>query len=151
MSAADAGFEASYAGFEILSSEPGAAGGWELAARVPPDSRLFLGHFPGRPIVPGVALLALVARAARDWRGEAGGLLGVRGWKLRRPVGPGEALALHLRASNSKDWTPASDPPDGAGEEIAFELRRAEGEREAVATGRVRVGAHRSNEPPMSR
>jgi hypothetical protein len=130
-----AGFDAGFdAGFEVLSSAPGEAGGWELAARVPPESRLFLGHFPGRPIVPGVALLALVARAAADWRGAAGALLGVRGLKLRRPVGPGEALALRLGPG-----TPASAPPD-VGEEIAFELRRTEGDREAVATGRVRLG-----------
>ena len=139
MPAAEGGAPPSYAGFgagfEVLRSAPGEAGGWELAARVPPESRLFLGHFPGRPIVPGVALLALVARAAADWRGAAGALLGVRGLKLRRPVGPGEALALRLGPG-----TPASAPPDGAGEEIAFELRRAEGNREAIATGRVRVG-----------
>jgi 3-hydroxymyristoyl/3-hydroxydecanoyl-(acyl carrier protein) dehydratase len=115
------------AGFEILRSQADGAG-WALAARVPAESRLFLGHFPGRPIVPGVALLALVARAAADWRGEDGEILGLRGLKLRRPVGPGETLALRLAAR-----------PD-AGAEIAFELRRGEGDGEAVATGHARVG-----------
>ena len=111
-----------------------AKGLWHLTG----EETFFAGHFPGRPIVPGVALLALVARAALDWRGAAGGLLGVRGLKLRRPVGPGEALALRLAPG-----TLPSDPLDDATEEIAFELRRAEGDREAVATGRVRVGRER--------
>jgi len=137
MPAADAG-PGHHAGFQILRSVAGDGGGWELAARVPKDSPLFAGHFPGRPIVPGVALLALVARAALDWRGAAGELLGVRGMKLRRPVGPGEALALRLAPG-----TLPSDPLDDATEEIAFELRRAEVDREAVATGRVRVGRER--------
>jgi len=139
MPAADDG-PGHHAGFQILRSAADDGGGWELAARLPPDSQLFAGHFPGRPIVPGVALLALVARAAADWRGAAGGLLGVRRLKLRRPVGPGETLALRLAAWGAGEGTPASDPLDDATEEIAFELRRTEGDGEAVATGRVRVG-----------
>ncbi len=132
----DAGF---HAGFEILRSAADGAGGWELEARVPgeSESRLFLGHFPGRPIVPGVALLALVERAAADWRGEAGALLGVSAVKLRRPVGPGEALALRLAARAP------------SGDELAFDLRRADGDRAPVATGRARVG--RRDGPPEPR
>lgn len=138
MPASDPGFAPGFAaGFEILSSAADGAGGWALAARVPAESRLFQGHFPGHPIVPGVALLALVARAVADWRGEEGELLGVRGMKLRHPVGPEAALALRLSppvetgAEAGGDDRPAAD--------IAFELRDPRG-GDAVATGHVRVG-----------
>jgi len=122
-------------GFEILRSAAD-GDGWALAARVPEDSPLVAGHFPGRPIVPGVALLALVARALHDWRGGEGEMLGLRGLKLRRPVGPGDTLALRLGAQAARG---AADEPAPA--EVAFELRRDDRAGEAVATGSARVGA----------
>lgn len=140
MPASETGLDA---GFQILRSQ-GEGAGWALAARVPAESRLFQGHFPGRPIVPGVALLALVARAAADWRGEEGEILALRGLKLRRPVGPGETLALRLRTRPEA----AAEPATSAGSEIAFELRRGEeGAGEAVATGQARLGPRRPNGP----
>jgi 3-hydroxymyristoyl/3-hydroxydecanoyl-(acyl carrier protein) dehydratase len=122
---------ASDAGFAVLRSEPDGAGGWALAARVPADSRLFAGHFPGHPIVPGVALLALVARAVAGWRGgdEGDAILGVRGLKLRLPVGPGETLAVRLKPASAVD---------SAG--VSFEVRRGGDAGELVASGQVRVG-----------
>ncbi|MFO1381572.1 MAG: beta-hydroxyacyl-ACP dehydratase [Chitinivorax sp.] len=56
------------------------------------DHPAFAGHFPGRPIVPGVVLLDLVQRiieADCDVR-----LTGLSVAKFHRPVGPGEALQL---------------------------------------------------------
>lgn len=38
--------------------------------RIAPDHPCLPGHFPGRPLVPGVLLLEQVARALRDWRGQ---------------------------------------------------------------------------------
>jgi len=124
-------------GFEILRSQPGEAGeSWILAARVPAETRLVAGHFPGHPIVPGVALLALVARALADWRGAAGEILGIGSLKLRRPVAPGDALLATLRPAGAGDTAGSSG--------IAFELRR-DGDGgaggETVASGVVRAGA----------
>jgi len=141
MPASETGLDA---GFEILRSQ-GEGAGWALAARVPAESRLFQGHFPGRPIVPGVALLALVARAAADWRGEEGEILALRGLKLRRPVGPGETLALRLR---TRPEATAEGGGTSAGAEIAFELWRGEaGAGEAVATGQAWLGPRGANRP----
>ncbi len=125
--------------FEILRSAADGADAWSLAVRVPDDSRLVAGHFPGRPIVPGVALLALVARAAADWRGEAGEILALRGVKLRRPVAPGDTLAVRLRRLE-----------DGGAGSVAFELRRAEGAAEPVATGQARLGRRAAPGPSGS-
>lgn len=85
---------------------------------IPALSPFFAGHFPGHPILPGIAHLALVAR-------ELGGapLAEVRNLKLRRPVLPGDVLDLALEPGE-----------DGL---VRFELRRG---NEAVSSGTVRTG-----------
>ncbi|WP_342617335.1 hypothetical protein [Rhodoferax sp. GW822-FHT02A01] len=56
------------------------------------DHPAFAGHFPGRPIVPGVLLLDLAKSAIES---ETGCLLvGLAEAKFHSPVGPGEPLEL---------------------------------------------------------
>ena len=65
----------------------------------------FSGHFPGRPIMPGVLILEAVAQAAGVWvlvvepelRGRGIALLGVDKARFRRPVVPGDILRLYAR------------------------------------------------------
>jgi 3-hydroxyacyl-[acyl-carrier-protein] dehydratase len=78
------------------TSDPTTGDGWLLTVRIPEPSPLFAGHFPGHPILPGVAQLALVTRALGDWRGPGMALSGVRSLKLRQPVGPGDTLVVRL-------------------------------------------------------
>lgn len=63
---------------------------------VPADHPAFAGHFPGRPILPGVVILdrilGFVARIAG--RPEAGARIGSA--KFFHPVTPGEALVLQV-------------------------------------------------------
>lgn len=60
---------------------------------VPAAGALFEGHFPGRPILPGVAALALVARAlAPD--GTAAGVREIPYVRFREPVLPGDRLEV---------------------------------------------------------
>jgi 3-hydroxyacyl-[acyl-carrier-protein] dehydratase len=63
---------------------------------VPADHPAFAGHFPGRPIVPGVLLLDRVLALAMAGCDLAG--LTVASAKFLSPVGPGETLEFSWRA-----------------------------------------------------
>jgi len=83
---------------------------------IPLASPLFEGHFPGHPILPGIAHLALVERAL-------GSVWAVRSVKLRRPVRPGDVLELSVHDPKEDGW-------------IRFELGRGD---QAVSDGAVRI------------
>jgi len=65
----------------------------------------FQGHFPGRPIMPGVLIVEALAQAAGVLAVESLGLAGtgklvyfmsIEGVKFRKPVEPGVLLRLHV-------------------------------------------------------
>jgi 3-hydroxyacyl-[acyl-carrier-protein] dehydratase len=66
---------------------------------IPADHPAYAGHFPGRPILPGVVLLdaALRILATRQNMKVATGQL--KSAKFLSPVQPGEALTLHYAGS----------------------------------------------------
>ena len=76
---------------------PRFAAGGRLPLAVPAGGTLFAGHFPGRPILPGVGLLDLALRALAAV-GAPAGLREVVSLRLRRPVGPGEELEVAVTA-----------------------------------------------------
>jgi 3-hydroxymyristoyl/3-hydroxydecanoyl-(acyl carrier protein) dehydratase len=63
------------------------------------------GHFPGRPIIPGVVILRDVLRAVRNHAVELGlsnagnvdGAYHLRAAKFLRPIVPGEDMVIALR------------------------------------------------------
>ncbi len=63
------------------------------------------GHFPGRPIMPGLQILESLAQAAcilvvsseRQTRGFGVALLGVQHARFRRPVVPGDIMRLSVQ------------------------------------------------------
>lgn len=76
-----------------------------------PDQAYFEGHFPGRPILPGVTQIALVAQAILHDTGR-GMLRAIHHVRLRQLVLPGEALALSTHV--------------GGADAVRFELRRGD-------------------------
>ncbi len=99
--------------FRLLAREPAR----RFRVEIPASSPLFAGHFPGHPILPGIAHLAFVERAV-------GPLATVRSLKLRRPVLPGDALDLSIGIPDEDGW-------------VRFELCRGD---EVVSSGVVRRG-----------
>ncbi len=91
--------------------------------RIPTDHPAFPGHFPGRPILPGVVLLDAVIRAmSPDSPCE------IANAKFHATVAPGQSLTLEQEPL-----------PDGA---VRFTIRSA---TEPVASGLVRPLAGRGD------
>ncbi len=67
------------------------------------------GHFPDRPLVPGVVLLERVAAAWKALRGEAVGKLDA---KFMQPLRPGEGAVISLHDEGGR---------------VRFEVTRADG------------------------
>ena len=71
----------------------------------------FTGHFPGRPIMPGVLIIEGMAQTAgavsiREMQAQGNGslvyLMSVDQAKFRRPVVPGDVLEYHIRKLRSR-------------------------------------------------
>jgi 3-hydroxyacyl-[acyl-carrier-protein] dehydratase len=72
----------------------------------------FVGHFPSRPVMPGVLMLEALAQAAAVLSFETLGVepdehtvyyfAGIESARFRRPVGPGDQLILDVTMGRSK-------------------------------------------------
>jgi 3-hydroxymyristoyl/3-hydroxydecanoyl-(acyl carrier protein) dehydratase len=68
-------------------------GTFQEALRIDAAHPALAGHFPGRPVVPGVVLLERVAAACKAWRGECIGGLDA---KFLQPLLPGQEAVIEL-------------------------------------------------------
>jgi len=98
-------------------------GGTRLPIKIPSSGPLYEGHFPGRPILPGVGLLDLALRTLAT-TGVSPVLRGIATFRLRRLIAPGDVLELDVQEL----------APDGR---ARIEVRRA---AELVANGVVLLG-----------
>lgn len=92
--------------------------------RVPFDMPVFRGHFPARPIVPGVMQIGWAATLSRDHGLATGPLTGIPAAKFQRLVRPGMQFGARLE----RDSRPG---------QVEFVFAR---ETVVVTTGRLRFG-----------
>ncbi len=83
------------------------------------NEEFFQGHFPGKPIMPGVLLLEAMAQVggvamlyAEEYRGNLAYFVGMDRVKFRKPVVPGDqvrmvAEIIKIRSSMGKIWAQA--------------------------------------------
>ncbi len=82
-----------------LSQRSGTAEQITASASVSGDSPWYAGHFPGHPILPGIAILALVEEAIIDTElGEERRvtITGVGRVRFRLPVGPDDRMEIRI-------------------------------------------------------
>lgn len=79
-----------------------ADGALELDLDVPAQSPWFEGHFPGRPILPGVVQVGWAAHFAGALAGHDEPPMQIERMKFRRPVLPGARLTLRLVLSGTR-------------------------------------------------
>jgi 3-hydroxyacyl-[acyl-carrier-protein] dehydratase len=83
------------------------------------NEQFFQGHFPGKPIMPGVLLLEAMAQVsgvplliADEYRGKLAVFAGIDRVKFRRPVVPGDQVRMvaeivKARGTMGKTWVEA--------------------------------------------
>lgn len=75
------------------------------------NENFFQGHFPSRPVFPGVLIIESMAQTAavlvvqtlgKESEGKLVYFMSVDGARFRRPVGPGDRLELHVKKERSR-------------------------------------------------
>lgn len=108
--------------------EPGArASGYKHVSFNEPH---FAGHFPGRPLMPGVLILEALAQlgaacmlSAPEHRGKLPLFTGVDACRFRRPVVPGDRLDLEITVLKFRQGFGKVDARASVGGALACEAR----------------------------
>jgi len=106
-------------------------------ALAPEGSVWFTGHFPGEPILPGIAMVQAVYSTIKEdarARGEELELASLRRVRFTGPVRPGERLDIHLSR-------------EGHGQEVVYTFK-INVEENVVCSGVVAVAKGRKDKKP---
>ncbi|OGP91240.1 MAG: hypothetical protein A2031_10325 [Deltaproteobacteria bacterium RBG_19FT_COMBO_43_11] len=96
----------------------------EALAYASMDSPWFSGHFPGEPILPGIALVHMAEQAIQqhaDNRGEQVQIYALKRIRFVQPVRPGETISINISSEE-------------VGEEILFSFK-ATNKEDIVCSG----------------
>lgn len=86
----------------LVAADGGGSGRFRFA----PSLAVFAGHFPGRPLVPGVYQLACCQVVAEHRLGHHLVLVATHRIKWQRPVLPGETIEARIAlAREGDDWS----------------------------------------------
>jgi 3-hydroxyacyl-[acyl-carrier-protein] dehydratase len=92
---------------EIVELLPGASA--RARYTLSPDADFLAGHFPGRPIMPGVLIVealaqtgALAVLSEEESRGKLALFAGIEKARFRRPVVPGDTLDLAMELTRRR-------------------------------------------------
>lgn len=115
----------------VLSLEPGVR--IKAIKNVTINEPFFTGHFPHRPVMPGVLMLEALAQAAALLAFETLGVTpdessvyyfaGIDGARFKRPVEPGDQLILEVVLDRNKAGIFRFDARALVGDEVAVEAQ----------------------------
>lgn len=111
---------------------------------IPHDHPCLPGHFPGRPIVPGVVVLDRVLAAIEAGHGGALGALRMPQVKFAQPLLPGEEARIEVEA------LPDIAPPRWRFRVLRGDALLASGDA-LLASGEVRAADDRDPDPPIEK
>lgn len=93
----------SIAAARISGPTPTADGAAILEFCFPPDDPTFVGHFPMRPLVPGVFLIEITRMAAEAVLARGFAIREITKAKFLRPIIPAEKMRVELKLSPQAD------------------------------------------------
>jgi len=110
----------------IIELDPGVKAVGEMQVRG--DEWYLAGHFPGRPIMPGVLVLEALAQtgavallAVPEHQGRLALFAGMDGVRFRRPIVPGDRLRLEVELTRRRGQFGKGQARAWVGEELAVE------------------------------
>ena len=79
--------------FRIIHDDLGSVR-WTFSVEIPETSAYFVGHFPGRPILPAVAQIDLIGRLLRRFAAPRATITRIEALRLMEPIRPGSSLTV---------------------------------------------------------